>query len=129
MYEEAPFHKLTIRSLILWYLVSIPILAAIVGFASALTNRDLGDLLVIDTTAYGWIYGSILVWALWQCRRSRISIRRLLGGLPSHHQYLPTIGVVIPLILFSLGSLWLIYYPLSFILPGFVERILGMVQE
>jgi hypothetical protein len=63
-----------------------------------------------------------LVWR--QCRLAGIEIKYLIGKVPDRYQWLPLVGLAIASIVFSIGIFRIFYYPLSFIVPSFVEKIL-----
>jgi hypothetical protein len=63
-----------------------------------------------------------LVWR--ECRLAGIKIQYLVGKVPTHYQWLPLVGLAIASLFFSLGVFRIFYYPLSFIVPSFVEKLL-----
>jgi hypothetical protein len=71
-------------------------------------------------------YLSILILALvWrQCRLAGIEIKYLVGKVPDRYQWLPLVGLAIATVVFSISVFRIFYYPLSFIVPSFVEKIL-----
>ena len=72
---------------------------------------------------YG-LYGFIAL-GLWDVsRRHRIDFGRLRGKFPSTGDVWKRIVVVIPLLLFSYGTVWVVYYPLSILSPELVEVVL-----
>ena len=71
-----------------------------------------------------WAYGSILLWGWWQFSRRRISLGRLVGRIPLGFQWHSIFGLVGLQILFSLTTFYLIFIPLSYLLPEYVQEIL-----
>lgn len=58
---------------------------------------------------------------VWLARRRGIGLRRLLGPAPDHAQLRWTLGCGVALVGFSMFSLYLVYLPLSFSHPQFVQ--------
>ena len=71
-----------------------------------------------------WAYGSIILWGWWQFSRRRISLGRLVGRIPLGFQWHSIFGLVGLQILFSLTTFYLIFIPLSYVLPEYVQEIL-----
>jgi hypothetical protein len=59
-----------------------------------------------------------------QCRLAGIEIKYLVGKVPDRYQWFPLVRLAIAHVFFSIGAFYLFYYPLSFIVPSFVEKIL-----
>ena len=71
-----------------------------------------------------WVYGSIILWGWWQISRQRISLGRLVGRIPRGFPWHSILGLVGLQILFSLTTFYLIFIPISYALPEFVQEIL-----
>lgn len=72
---------------------------------------------------YG-LYGFIAV-GLWDAtRRHRVEFARLKGAFPDSAKIWKSLTVVIPLLLFSYGTIWVVYYPLSIFSPELVDILL-----
>jgi membrane protease YdiL (CAAX protease family) len=78
-----------------------------------------------DLVASLWFYGLVLIWTACQFNWRGIDAWRLIGRVPDGYRWLPTVGLVALLILFSLGTFDLLYYPLSFVFPEYVESVLN----
>jgi len=59
-----------------------------------------------------------------ECRLAGIEIKYLIGKVPDRYQWLPLVRLAIASVVFSIGVFRIFYYPLSFIVPSFVEQIL-----
>jgi hypothetical protein len=59
-----------------------------------------------------------------ECRLAGIEIKYLVGKVPDRYQWLPLVGLALASLFFSLGVFRIFYYPLSFIVPSFVEKLL-----
>ena len=114
--EQNPFQHLKVRSLFLWMLGSYFVLAFILFLFKAL---DL-DLLFTWVIRF-WSSGLILIWVLWKFNRLHISLRRIIGNLPTRDEWLRAVSVVIPLFLFGIGSGILIRYLVSSISPSLLK--------
>ena len=68
-------------------------------------------------------YASVLVVLAVRARHARLDWRALFGPPPTR-DLLPLLGVVIPIGLLTLGAAIAVYIPLSYVAPGFVERIM-----
>jgi membrane protease YdiL (CAAX protease family) len=68
-----------------------------------------------------WSSGLILIWVLWKFNRFHISLRRIIGNLPTRGEWLLAVSVVIPLLLFGVGSGILIRYLVSSISPSLLK--------
>ena len=124
MDEHNPFTRVKFRSLLLWGAVSILVAA---GAALALKESydlDFEDPAVIAIAINSWLYGSILLWVLWQTVRQGVDVRRLVGAMPKGYRWLPTLGVLLALALFSLGSVEMVLYYTSLRFPELVATFL-----
>ncbi|MEG3957519.1 hypothetical protein [Microcoleus sp. herbarium2] len=77
-------------------------------------NAILGTYLLILSLSLFWR----------ECRLAGIEIKYLIGKVPDRYQWLPFVGLAIASVVFSIGVFRIFYYPLSFIVPSFVEKIL-----
>lgn len=122
--RENPFENLKVRSLFVWFLVSVPIGVLVAVLIDILIDFDKNP--AVQFVVFGvWLYGLIFIWALWKFNRLGIGFRSFVGNLPKDYQWSQTVCVVVSILLFSLGSFWIIYYPLSFISPAFVRSVLS----
>jgi len=63
----------------------------------------------------------LALWAWRQCKRAGVSPRALLGPPPSKSDW-RLLVVVLPLLPIALGAIWLIWLPISYALPDFVQQ-------
>ncbi|HEY9903508.1 MAG TPA: CPBP family intramembrane glutamic endopeptidase [Candidatus Sericytochromatia bacterium] len=118
-----PFLHFKARSLLLGgFLISIAIGLGL-GLLSGLARFDSRDPVFVPVI-YCLTFILLSLWAIQGLHQSKIKVKRLIGHLPSHYPWLPTIGIVISILLFSLGSGQLFYYALSFANPTLVESLL-----
>jgi len=122
--EENPFRKIKVRFLILWGLLISFTLGLFLGISVLSTGLNIQDPIlesIVGILTICWLS----IWALQRCRKSRISLKQLIGREPTNYQWLPTIGLVIAILIFSLGAFQLSYYPISFFAPSFVRDLLN----
>jgi hypothetical protein len=68
------------------------------------------------------IYAALMLWAEQQCERAGVSVRDLVGRAPRGWKEWRLIGLALPLIPLAIGGVFLLWIPLSFVVPGFVEQ-------
>ncbi len=123
--EENPFYLIKVRHIFCWLLllsIGIFFQLEIISRTSEI-KLDSTEPLVSEIVL---TYVSILMLALlWrQCQLAGIEIKHLIGKVPDRYQWLPLVGLAIAHLFFSRGAFCIFYYPLSFIVPSFVEQIL-----
>jgi hypothetical protein len=126
--EDNPFSRIKLRHIFGWFFL----FTMGISFQIAMIGTTRG--IKFDSKApfdplFGPIvvtYLTILILALlWrECRLAGIEMKYLVGKVPTHYQWLPLVGLAIASLFFSLGVFRIFYYPLSFIVPSFVEKLL-----
>lgn len=114
--QQNPFRRLRVRSLFLWMLGSYFAFVFILFLLKALSL----DLLSRWAIRF-WIPGVILIWTLWKFNGLNISLGRVIGSLPTRHEWLLAANIVIPLLLFSAGSSIVTRHLVSLISPSLVK--------
>ena len=114
---EGPFYRLRIRGLLLWGFVS----AFAIGVVDLILESS-GSELDLKYVWFLWFHALILIWSLWRMKRLGINIRRIIGRVPEGHRWLPTAGMVVPLILFAIGSGGVLFQFLSWVAPSFAKE-------
>lgn len=120
-----PFERITMRSLVIWAAInafSAVVLLSVVSDMLGLGDDDEGWVVAVATV---WAYAALAAWLVWQVRRRRVSISRLLGSLPEGHDWLLTAGVLAAAVIFSFGSAMLVSALLSYVGPGWAEDFVG----
>lgn len=120
---ENPFTNFKARSLLLWGFLIPVALGFALGLISGFSRFNPTD------PIFGLIIGSLTfvllaLWAIYRLRRLHINVKHLIGSLPNNYPWLPTVGIVIAILLFSLGSGQLFYSALSFAAPELVTLLL-----
>lgn len=136
MSQDNPFLHIKSRSIIWWVILSIPALflgSVLIGVFwgiialfnnlenEASNSKDPLFILIVSNT---WIYSLMTFWCLRQIKGSRLSIKRIIGKLPNNRQWLVLLCLVVPILLFSLGSGQMLYYLLSYVAPTILENSL-----
>ncbi|UNU25162.1 hypothetical protein [Microcoleus vaginatus] len=126
--EDNPFSRIKLRHIFGWYCLlgtGIYFQLAMIGYTRGIQfdGKTPFDLLVV---AIFGTYLTILLLALVgrECRLAGIEIKYLVGKVPTHYPWLPLVGLALANVVFSLSVFRVFYYPLSFIVPSFVEKIL-----
>lgn len=114
----SPFARLRVRALAGVTLLSVLAALLLVGAFDAITHRkaDPRALAALLTAALGL---PVLVLG----RHAGLRWGRVLGA-PLRRSDLPLIAVMLPVAMLTMASVYLIYAPLSYIVPGFVRRTL-----
>jgi membrane protease YdiL (CAAX protease family) len=112
-----PFERLRARAIalgtILLFLVALAVCAAIAP--AVLEDRN--------SVALGYLaYGIGLAWVLRLCHVHGVSLGRLAGPFPRRGDW-ALLWLVVPLMACSFAAIWLMYYPLSFVAPDFVNDV------
>lgn len=123
--EDNPFARIKVRHICGWYLLlciaiifQIQIISSIRGIKLDNTEPFVNEILVT--------YLLILSLSLFsrECRLAGIEIKYLIGKVPDRHQWWSLVSLALVSVFFSIGVFRIFYYPLSFIVPSFVEQIL-----
>jgi uncharacterized protein len=93
------------------------------GVMTAATRLDPTDP-VLFPILYTLFFVLLCLWELKQFDQLRINPRHVIGRLSAQQRWLPVIGLVIVVLMFSMGAFLLSFYVLSFTAPGFVESVL-----
>ena len=120
---ENPFLNFKARNLLFGgFLLSVAIGLAVspISSFSGFNSHDPVFALLISCLTFMLLS----LWTVLRLHRQQIKVKRLIGHLPNHYPWLPTLGIVISILLFSLGSGQLFYYALSFSNPTLVESLL-----
>jgi membrane protease YdiL (CAAX protease family) len=117
-----PFHLIkgrTLIALLLGGFVVGGIVAAIPPAVASSDGTDLGQALL----GYG-LYGFIAAGIFLVGRRADIDFSHIVGNLPERRTVIRALLAVVPLLLFSYGTIWIIYHPISLVWPEFVQGML-----
>ncbi|MEW6492876.1 MAG: type II CAAX endopeptidase family protein [Cyanobacteriota bacterium] len=118
-----PFLNLQARGFFLGVFILPSLIGIVISLSESISGLTLEEPLVASII-YITLFSCLCLWALRHFKRLQIPPRRIIGKLPSHYNWLPAIGLVIAILLFSLGSFYLSYYFLSFREPALTESLL-----
>lgn len=120
--ELGPFHTLSGKRLLALLAGGFVVGGALTVTVDALLSAPL---IAYGRAALGYgLYGFIAL-GLWDAaRRHRVEFARVKGAFPDRNKVWKNLTVVIPLLLFSYGTVWVVYYPLSILSPELVEIVL-----
>ena len=136
MTSKSPFIKVTARSIIFWLLVGTPLLTVALevielSLKSVLTASNLNlaainfqDPVFTIVIANGFFYSLIVSWMWFHVKRSRLQLKFIFGQLTYSGNWQRYLLMLIPVLLFSLGSGRIIYYLASLIDPKIVTSII-----
>jgi membrane protease YdiL (CAAX protease family) len=126
--EDNPFSRIKVRQIFGWYLllgIGIYFQIGMIGYTRGIPfdgKTPLDPFVDKIAETYLMILLLALVWR--QCRLAGIEIKYLVGKVPDRYQWWPLVGLAIASVVFGVGVFRIFYYPLSFIVPSFVEKIL-----
>ena len=122
--EDNPFARIKVRQIFGWvwlFGLGIYFQIAMIAYTQGITFDGKEPLVKAILDAYLGILIVALVWR--QCRLAGIEIKYLVGKVPDRYQWLPLVGLAIASVVFSISLFRIFYYPLSFIVPSFVEQL------
>ncbi|MEG4393624.1 type II CAAX prenyl endopeptidase Rce1 family protein [Microcoleus sp. BROC3] len=126
--EDNPFFLIKVRHIFGWYFllgIGIYFQMGMIGYTRGIPfdgKTPLDPFVDKIAETYLMILLLALVWR--QCRLAGIEIKYLVGKVPDRYQWLPLVCLAIASVVFGVGVFRIFYYPLSFIVPSFVEKIL-----
>ncbi|NEP57067.1 MAG: CPBP family intramembrane metalloprotease [Symploca sp. SIO2G7] len=124
MNSENPFINFKVRSLLLCALLISLALGFLLGIVAELSGLNPNEP-IFALIIYNLTFILLCLWVIQQLSQLQINIDYLIGKVPRNYRWLPTLGIVITILLFSLGSGQLLFYLLSFVAPELVESILS----
>ncbi|MBW4635372.1 MAG: CPBP family intramembrane metalloprotease [Iphinoe sp. HA4291-MV1] len=123
-----PFLHLKVRSLLLRLLLISFVLGLGLGLIQATRELNFNPQ-VLNLILYIFVFGLLCLWTLADFKRLGVHLNYIVGQLPNNHRWLPMVGLVILMILFSIGSYLVLFYILSLVAPSFVDAILNDVAK
>lgn len=115
--ENNPFRFIKVRGLVGWSILGL--ILALVLFGA----DDTGNLFQqVAPPAFLTLWP--LLWILWKFRRRKVRIPEIMGGMPARRTWLSWMVTVAVLLGLSIGSVYLLWYPLSYVAPSVVERLI-----
>ncbi len=111
------------RLLLVGFLIFLAIGFAL-GLVSIFSELKLEDP-ILNPIIYTLTFILLSLWTIQYLRQLQINVKCLLGHLPRNYSWLPTLGIVVAIFFFSLGSAHLLSYALSFAPPTLVDLLLN----
>ncbi|BAY07394.1 CPBP family intramembrane glutamic endopeptidase [Calothrix sp. NIES-2098] len=121
-----PFLKLKVRNLFLRGLLLTIGLGVALGMVQGFTGVKFNTQ-VVTLVLYVLIFGFLCLWELTDFHRFGIDLKYVVGRVPNRHKWLPMVGLVLLIILFSLSAYLVSFYLLSLAAPTFVENVMRQV--
>ncbi len=123
--EDNPFSRIKVRHIFGWLLLLTIGMGVQIGIISYTRGIKLDFKEPLISLIFGIYLSIFIVGLVWrQCRLAGIEIKYLVGKLPDRYQWLPLVCLAIASVVFTISVFRIFYYPLSFIIPSFVEKIL-----
>ena len=119
MKQDHPFNHLRSRSLLVWLVVSLVFVTPLF-LLTTLIPDPLFELIIGQV----WFCGLILVWFFHQVKKHKLKPQQIIGKLPPKWESLRLIVMVVPALMFSIGTTQLVYLLVSFLAPEFLEELL-----
>ena len=119
METKNAFDYIKIRSLAFWMVLAL-IIIIIIGVVGPEFDGPLGDIIFMFL-----FYAVIAAWIIWKFKSYNVDYKKIIGKFPPDYKWWWILGIVALLIFFSSGTYWILYYPLSFIAPSYVNGVLN----
>lgn len=118
-----PFSRLKVRRLVLWSFLLLFAFGLALGNLSRFLGLDVNDDLW-KSIGYIFLMVSVCLLTLRQFDRLHIRLEDVVGTLPTRPQWWLLAGLVIAILLCSLGMFQVSFYLISLVAPGQVEQLL-----
>lgn len=125
-----PFFTIRSRWILLWIIGGVPLMILatyLIGFILISTGSfsEYSDPF-FDSLALGLsTQGILLLWGIWVIRRSNLSRDALIGRIPLNYPWLLAFGIIIAMLLYSIGASWVFSYPLTVFAPDMLVDLLN----
>jgi membrane protease YdiL (CAAX protease family) len=123
--EDNPFSRIKVRHIFGWLLLFTIAIAFQLAIISHILGINLDNKEPFVNAILGAYLLSLSLSLFWrECRLAGIEIKYLIGKVPDRYQWLPLVRQAFASVVFLIGLFGIFYYPLSFLVPSFVEQIL-----
>ncbi len=123
-----PFLRLKVRNLCFRGLLLSIGLGIGLGVIQGITRLKFNSQ-VTTIILYILIFGSLCAWQLSEFKRLGIKLKYVVGKVPKNQKWLPLVGLVMLIIMFSLSAYLVSFYLLSLAAPSFVEGVMRQVAN
>ena len=132
MTENNPFSKAKTRTIVYWFVLLPPLLFALFISLGILLNLpelikssqiNFADPLFSSIAINIFVYCLILVWLFFYQVKTKFKLKYLVGELRAMRKHVRLLPIVLPMLLFSVGTAVIIFYLLYFISPETVTEL------
>ncbi|HET7627365.1 MAG TPA: type II CAAX endopeptidase family protein [Bacillales bacterium] len=113
------FQRVRVRSLVFWFFVYL-----IVYFIAGLVlfNAE-------EPPYFSWFfYGYFIVWMIWKLKRNDIRFRELMGSVRTLQKWYLIPVIVVCLLVFSIGSVFVTFDLMSYWFPSYILQLLNQTE-
>ena len=109
MKSENPFINFTTRSLLLCALLISLAIGFLLRIVTDLSGWNPNEP-IFTLISYNLIFILLCLWTIERLSQLQVKTDYIIGKVPPNYRWLPTIGIVINILLFSLGSGQILFY-------------------
>ncbi len=120
--SENPFREIRFLTIIPFMAAALPVAFAVFGLLHVTGVLPLSDVSAGMSLLTAWMYGGMLGWCLWQCRRHGIPLMRLFARPQGGGPFWRTTLIVAPPLLTSTGLMLMLLGAVSLALPEAVSH-------
>ena len=126
MFKNNPFSKTKTKTIIYWFIIAVPILIlCFIVFGIFLnlpeltknSQVDFEDPLFTNISINILFYFLIVLWLIYYQARSKFRFKYLIGKMSNFKKHVRLLLLVIPMLVFSVGTAEIIFYLLFFVSP------------
>lgn len=117
------FDRVRVRWIPLWIIASAIVVALLAQLIPALERAEWQEMLM-----QGAITVTLGLWSLRQIARAGLRPRELIGPRPSERGEWDSLVLVLPLMPLALAGVWVLWLPLSYVIPDFVREYVLKMQ-
>lgn len=121
-----PFFNLKTRSIVLQFFIINLAVGIILGIIAVALRFNIQDP-IMTYIAYCLSFVLLCLWALQRFRQLQINLQHVIGNVPNGYRWLPIVGLVAGILIFSIGSGLLSFYFLSLLAPSVFQLVLKTI--
>lgn len=123
-----PFQKLQTRFLLIRLLLIGWCIGFIVFVIEGFTDLKLeGE--IFNLIVYTALFGTLCLWTLADFKQLDMNLKYIIGKKPKNDQWLPMMGLVILMLVFSLSAYLVSFYLVSLIAPNFIQDLMREIAS
>lgn len=123
-----PFTKLKFRHLLLHFILLILLIGFLLGIFQASSSLKLNQQ-YLELTTYVIQFVLLCLWLLRDFQHLKVKLKYVVGDLQKNQKWLRLLGLLLPTIMFPIGTSLLSFYLLSLAAPSFVEQVLRYIAD